>query len=232
MFFNKKDFFRVFWERCRRHFGRSMWRPERRFGRPSWVRRDPLHCNEPNCHFLYLAFLCYSKTLMIDWPNDCGDTLGAHTGLRGGIVQILINNWDLCNKTLGSNGHGTYCIVKRNDVMFFKTWYRSPSVSCFAFFKFLVILKMLNPQKPNWETSVWTPLILLFAHQTTLATEASEEFFSTGTLSWQPATPTASREVASSSTRRAPRCSGPLTLRATSNNPSLSTSTPWHRELG
>ena len=90
--FFKKDFFRVFWERCRRHFGRSMWRPERRFGRPSWVRRDPLHCTEPNCHFLYLAFLCYSKTLMIDWPNDCGDTLGAHTGLRGGIVQILINN--------------------------------------------------------------------------------------------------------------------------------------------
>merc|ERR1712156_479613 len=30
----------------------------------------------------------------------------------------------------------------------------------------------------------------------------------------------------------APQCSGPLTWRATSNNPRLSTSTPWHRELG
>ena len=32
-------------------------------------------------------------------------------------------------------GHEAYCIVERNDVMFFlKMWYRSPSLSCFAFY--------------------------------------------------------------------------------------------------
>ena len=67
--------------------GETLW--ETKLGE---TRPTALHCTGPDCHFLYLASLCYSKTLMIDSPNDCGDTLGAHTGLRGGIVQILINN--------------------------------------------------------------------------------------------------------------------------------------------
>ena len=74
--------------------------------------------------------------------------------------------------------------------------------------------------------------ILLFVQQTTLATEASEEFFWTETLLWRLGTPTALREVVSSSTTKALRCSGPSTWRATSNNPRLSTLIPWHRELG
>ena len=157
-----KDFFRVFWERCRRHFGPSMWRPERRFGRPNWVRPDPLHC-----------------TMLPLSTKSCLKLSKFRPILYGQFCHAIPKN--ICLNVLGS--------------------------------------------KQPCE-------ILLFVHQTTLATEASEEFFSTGTLSWRPATPTASREVASSSTRKAPQCSGPLTWRATSNNPRLSTSTPWHRELG